>query len=38
VLPIAPTLTTAIPLATAIPMTNCVMLLGMIASIHECDG
>ena len=21
-----------------IPMTNCVMLLGMIASIHECDG
>jgi len=38
VLPIAPTLTTAIPMATAIPMTNCVMLLGMIASIHECDG
>ena len=37
-LPIAPTLTTAIPMATAIPMTNCVMLLGMIASIHECDG
>ena len=30
--------TTAIPMATAIPMTNCVMLLGMIASIHECDG
>ena len=37
-LPIAPTLTAAIPMATAIPMTNCVMLLGMIASIHECDG
>ena len=27
-----------IPMATAIPMVNCVLLLGMIASIHECDG
>jgi hypothetical protein len=28
-----PTLITAIAMATAIPMTNCVMLLGMTASI-----
>jgi hypothetical protein len=38
VLRIGPTLTAAIPMATAIPMINCVLLLGMIASIHECDG
>jgi hypothetical protein len=25
-------------MAAAIPMTNCVMLLGMVASIHECDS
>jgi len=24
-------------MATAIPTTNCVMLLAMIASIRECD-
>ena len=37
-LPIAPTLTAAIAMAAAIPMTNCAMLLRMVASIHECDS
>ena len=32
-LPIALTLTTAIAIATTVPMTNCVMLFGMIPSI-----
>jgi hypothetical protein len=37
-LPIVLMLTATIPMAAAIPMTNCVMLFGKIASIHECDG
>ena len=37
--PIALTAITDIPTATAVLMTNRVMLLfRMIASIHECDG
>ena len=37
-LPTVLTLIATIPMAAATPMTNCVMLFGMIASIHECDG
>jgi hypothetical protein len=35
--PIAVTVITYIPNATAVPMINCVMLLRMIASIREPD-